>query len=153
MSSSNIKDLILYPNVFNLAYLSSLELWNKGNALTTANSNAIHKTIYSPSSSSYKEVVPVAFTGFTTNGAFNNGWNFYCNPNSTGSTIYFATLGIRIGNVVSYNGGSGHYWTAGPSGSNSSYTIGFNTTTLYLCTTRDSCWGMTMQSSLESYLF
>ena len=70
-----------------------------------ASKNKVYKTIYSPSPTSYVEPRTAAFTGFTTNGgyttsisdfnvnsSFNNGWNFYCQTNHQGGTIFFSAL-------------------------------------------------------------
>ncbi len=117
MSSNNSKDVILYPNKFNISdWSTSLELWNKGNVVTTVNNNGVHKTIYSASPNSYVEPMAAAFTGFKASGPYNNGWNLYCLPNSQGSTIFFAALGNRqpdTGTIVDVRGG-GFYWLAGP---------------------------------------
>ncbi len=131
MSSNNSKDVILYPNKFNISsWDTSLELWNKGNTATTVNNNMAHKTIYSPSPNKYTEPMTAAFTGFTTTGnnsttisqfnilgMFNKGLYFYCNPNFSGLTLYFPALGYlkETNNTfvgVNYNAG---FWAAGPS--------------------------------------
>lgn len=91
---------------------NSLEFWNKGNTVTTVNSNAVRKTIYSPSINCYAEPSPAAFTGFTTSGnlectgninisgSWHNGYDFYCQPNKVGTTIFFPALGCRIYNTT-----------------------------------------------------
>ncbi len=69
------------------------------------------KTIYDPCPAGYT-VPPVdTFTGFTTtgqttndpsqfnvSGAWNNGWNFYCDPSKT-QTVFFPATGHRLENV------------------------------------------------------
>ncbi len=135
---------ILHPNIFyfvlnaSWSSVNSLEYWNKGNTATTVNNNVIYKTIYSPSPSGYVEPRSKAFTGFSTtggntttssqfnvSGAYNKGWNFFCQPKATGSTVFFSALGLRAidgrANVSSGGidivGGYGFYWSGGPSGS------------------------------------
>ena len=135
---------IQHPNIFyfvidgSWSLVDDLEYWNKGNITTTANSNTVYKTIYSPSPTGYIEPKSIAFTGFTTtgentvnsgqynvSGAFNKGWNFYSLPNFQGSTIFFSTLGLRdvtSSRVSTVTAGmptsiyiDGSYWTANPS--------------------------------------
>ncbi len=134
MNSTDIKDNILNPNKFNVSTgNSSLELWNRGNTITSANSNKVYKTIYSPSPTEYLEPKSVAFTGFSitgsntttysqynVSGSFNKGWNFYCQPNFTGTTIYFAALGFRAttDEITQVNSGA-DYWSSDPSTSSS----------------------------------
>ena len=91
----------------------SLELWNKGNTATALNNNSINKTIYSPSLQNYSEPKSAAYTGFTisnVSGSYNKGWNFYCQINNIGPTIFMAALGYRL-----YNSGGDnecwYYWT------------------------------------------
>ena len=93
--------------------------------MTTANDNAVVKTIYDPSPVGYHLPSSNAFTGFTYNGSnvsgssyfgsrFNSpytsttdftdnfGWEFYCNKmtgegsyDTAGGTIFFPALGYR----------------------------------------------------------
>lgn len=133
---------IQHPNIFYFtdgawSSINSLEYWNKGNIATTVNNNTVYKTIYSPSPTSYVEPKSAVFTGFTSSGgnssggfnvsgSFAKGWNFYCQPNFAGNTIIFSALGIRdsysgrvnaiTGGTIFGLGGSGLYWSAGPSG-------------------------------------
>ena len=149
---------ILHPNIYyfildaSWSAVNSLEYWNKGNTATTVNNNTVHKTIYSPSPSSFSEPKTAAFTGFTSsggnqtsgfnvNGGFNKGWNFYCQPNATGGTIYFSALGFR--DVVSAhtntsNAGSlssvgviGLYWSAGTSDTPKAYGMSYSSGDVY----------------------
>ena len=122
MSTNDLKDLTLYPYKGNSsdAYGNySLELWNKDNKLMTVNNNTVHKTIYDPSPTGYVLPRSAAFTGFSTSNAsgWSNGWNFYCQLNKTGGTIFFPALGYRGSGYGAVAGVSsdGHYWSAGPS--------------------------------------
>ena len=134
---------ILHPNIFyfiidsNWSSTNNLEYWNKGNTATTVNNNTVYKTIYSPSLTGYKEPTTAAFTGFTSSGdnstssgfnvsgGFNKGWNFYCLPDFTGSTVFFSASGFRssqhwdannsTGGVIVDFGVYGSFLSAGPS--------------------------------------
>ena len=124
-SSSAVKDLILHPNLFNLSYINSFELWNKGYTTTGTNNNTVCKTIQNPSPESYVESAIAAFSGLTSsnvNGAFDKGWTFYCQPSHQGSTIFFRALGYRAyqsGAIACVENG-GPYWSSTPSSSYSS---------------------------------
>lgn len=101
-------------------------LWSANSAVTTANDNAVVKTIYDPSPVGYHLPASNAFTGFTYNGDFvsgsyfgtrynspyasqnditaNGGWIFYCNKmngagnyDPAGGTIFFPVSGARSG--------------------------------------------------------
>lgn len=117
---------IQHPNIFygSGAWTSnySLEYWNKGNVATTINNNPIYKTVYSASPPNFKEPSPASYNSFSTSnvyGPFNMGWNFYSEPNSTGSTIFVPVFGIRDnGNLLIVNVACA-YWTAGPSATSS----------------------------------
>ncbi len=136
-----IKHPNIYYFVLNASWSSTnnLEYWNKGNTVTTINNNTVYKTIYSPSPTSCSEAKPTVCTSFTTTGVnsatssqfnvsgmFNKGWNFYCQPNFTGGTVFFSALGFRDTNSDRVNASTagnisvlfydGNYWTAGPSG-------------------------------------
>ena len=135
---------ILHPNTF---YINNADgwssnykydFWNYGNTDVSNNNNPVKKTIYSPSPTDYAEPKTAAFTGFTlsggsatsgfnVSGSFSKGWYFYCQPNFTGTTIFFYGIGFRdvysgrvnlstTGSVAKVNTYGG-YWTAGP-GSN-----------------------------------
>ncbi|TCO84878.1 hypothetical protein EV202_1591, partial [Bacteroides heparinolyticus] len=93
-------------------------LWDANNNTTSANDNLVVKTIYDPSPVGYKLPPSNVFTGFTitgTNGTWNEGWNFYCDPSKT-TSVFFPASGHRWNyNAVSTSVGSiAHYWTAGP---------------------------------------
>lgn len=129
ISTSNTKDVILYPYMYNLSQGDpSLELWNKNNVVTTLNNNKVYKTIYSPSPSNFVEPKSAAFTGFThsnTSGSYNNGWNFFCKADGTGGTIFFPGLGYVDSNTIVYMFSYIGYWTAGASSYNSGYFMRF----------------------------
>ncbi len=143
---------ILHPNIFYFVLdaswssnsNNSIEYWNKGNASTSINNNKVYKTIYSPSPTSYVEPRTAAFTGFTTNGgyttsisdfnvnsSFNNGWNFYCQTNHQGGTIFFSALGFRDVNSsrqgtttsgsIGYTNICVYYWASEPALSVTNY--------------------------------
>ena len=123
MSTNDLKDLALYPYKFVISDSygnCSLELWNRGNTLTTNNNNTVHKTIYDPAPTGYVEPKPAAFTGFTgtnVSGGWSNGWNFYCQINKTGGTIFFPAFGYRLPNngVIDVVNIHGYCQSAGPS--------------------------------------
>ncbi|RRD89274.1 fimbrillin family protein [Bacteroides heparinolyticus] len=105
-----------------------LNLWSADNNLTTANDNAVVKTVYDPCPVGYKQPPSNGFTGFTTtgtnsnesqlnvNGEWNEGWNFYCGKNKTGDTVFFPASGYRLYNNggVWCEGVYGVYWSAVP---------------------------------------
>ena len=149
------------------------ELWNKGNVVTTYNNNTVYKTIYSPSPSLFIEPHIAAFTGFTTTGGntnnvgqfcvsgpFSRGWYLYCQPNSSGSTIFWWATGYRdvfSGRVNNNTGGSlnfiltdGLYWVAGPS-TTLQYArfFGFNSGAVYPQNENARCFGFEIQSVYE----
>lgn len=125
---------IQHPHIFyNYGSLSPYDwcatsysnLWSGDNTVTTANDNAVVKTIYDPSPVGYHLPSSNAFTGFTYNGSnvfgssyfgsrFNSpytsttdftdnfGWEFYCNKmtgegsyDTAGGTIFFPASGYR----------------------------------------------------------
>lgn len=125
---------IQHPHIFyNYGSLSPYDwcatsysnLWSADNTVTTANDNAVVKTIYDPSPVGYHLPSSNAFTGFTYNGSnvsgssyfgsrFNSpytsttdftdnfGWEFYCNKmtgegsyDTAGGTIFFPASGYR----------------------------------------------------------
>lgn len=105
--------------------MSYYNLWNTDNTVTTANDNAVVKTIYDPSPVGYHLSASNAFTGFTYNSEnlvgtsnfasrFNSpytskvdcpdnfGWEFYCNKmtgegsyDTAGGTIFLPASGYR----------------------------------------------------------
>ena len=105
---------ILHPNIFYFVLDASwsadnkYDFWNKNYTDATVNNYEVKKTIYSPSPTGYAEPKTAAFIGFTTtrnnsgtasefnvSGGFNKGWNFYCQLNFSGATIFFHALGYR----------------------------------------------------------
>ena len=103
-------------------------LWSANNAVYAADDGPVVKTIYDPSPVGYKMPPSNVFTGFTTtgqnttnssqfnvSGAWNNGWNFYCDPSKT-QTVFFPASGWRFYNsaVPSAVGYGGIYWSAVP---------------------------------------
>jgi len=124
---------IMHPNIMYVSNSwssnNSLEFWNKGNSVSTYNNNQVYKTIYSPSPTGFVEPKSAIFTGFTYSGAnsgsvsgfnvsgsFNKGWNFYSQPNSSGTTILFYAFGWRSWNSgqVGLVNNRGNYWSSGP---------------------------------------
>ncbi len=112
--SSDITEYIKNPYKFNLN--SSMDgryynLWSANNNVDDVNTTKPVKTVYDPSPTGFVMPPNGAFSGFTTTGenenAFNSsaefnvdgawasGWNFYCNTNGTGETIYFHASGGR----------------------------------------------------------
>ncbi len=151
---SNISDVILHPNIFNTSRSNvSLELWNRGNTVTTVYNNIIHKTIYSSSPSNYLEPKSAAYTGCTASGTYNNGWNLYCSPNSQGSTVFFAALGNRTpnaGTIVDIgSGGGGFYWLAGPNDASHAYYMDFRSNYVYTNYINTRAYGFSLRSTSE----
>ena len=137
---------ILHPNIFylstNWSSINKSDFWNFGNADVTVNNNLVNKTIYSPSPIGFSEPKTAAFTGFTTtggittnasqfnvSGAFNKGWNFYCQPMFQGNTIFFPSLGLRWyadGYLQRIEKKEGYYWSAGPTDATTAYLLAFD---------------------------
>ena len=115
---------------------SYYNLWSADNTTTGWNDNAVVKTVYDPCPVGFKMPASNAFTGFTSNGQYQNtaaninaketnesqdkfsaayGHNFYTNS-SKNATIFFPASGCRyngdgsLGNV----GNSGYCWSAVP---------------------------------------
>lgn len=104
-------------------------LWSADNTVFTENDNPVTKTIYDPSPEGYKLPPSNVFTGFTTtgsdtstpsqfnvSGAWDNGWNFYCNSGKT-ETVFFPAPGGRYSSsgLPRMIGSGGFYWAATPS--------------------------------------
>ena len=126
LTSTNINDVILHPNIVNTSSgNSSLELWNKNNTLTNVNSNKVYKTIYDPNPVGYIMPKISAFSGFTSNsGGYNQGYYFYSNHN--GETVFFNALGIinpANGSVAQTD--QGYYYSADPASSSECYFLRF----------------------------
>ena len=119
---------------------SYYNLWSADNTTTGFNDNAVVKTVYDPCPVGFKMPASNAFTGFTSNGQYQNtaaninangtadswdkfsaayGHNFYTNS-SKNATIFFPASGFRslsdgsLGNV----GYNGCYWSAVPVSTN-----------------------------------
>ena len=131
------------PQTFNSQHAMDntyANLWSANNTVNTANDNPVVKTIYDPCPAGYKMPPSNVYTGFTTtgsntgypsqfnvSGAWNNGWNFYCDPSKT-QTVFFPASGCRISNsaVPYYVGSSAYCWTAGPVTTSSGRYLSFN---------------------------
>ena len=126
-NDATITNGILNPGAFctnNYMDYKYYNLWSSDNTVTTANDNAVIKTIYDPSPVGYHLPPSNAFTGFTYNGnnisgsyygsqynspytsaddfTTNGGWIFYCNKmngassyDPAGGTIFFPASGYR----------------------------------------------------------
>ncbi len=145
---ATLADAIKNPNVMylvsNIDWCSTSysNLWSAKNSL----SSTIHiddhvKTVYDPSPVGY--VVPPTsyFTGFTTTGldseaseefnvkgSFDNGFDFYCGLDKTGSTIHLPSEGYRYysdGNLYTVST-RGYYWGASPHNSGHGYRLRFS---------------------------
>lgn len=121
-------------SIYDWCATSYSNLWSGDNTVTTANDNAVVKTIYDPSPVGYHLPSSNAFTGFTYNGSnvsgssyfgsrFNSpytsttdftdnfGWEFYCNKmtgegsyDTAGGTIFFPASGYRSYSAGAVNG-------------------------------------------------
>lgn len=140
--SYNIEYIVAGIKSPNLLVLDSrethkwLNLWDMNNNTITPNDNFVVKTVYDPSPVGYK-VPPInVFTGFTTtgqntttvnlsvinaSGAFDKGWNLYCNSSKT-TTVFFPASDSRwctgtAGGGLGYMGYAGCCWSATPASS------------------------------------
>ena len=100
-----------------------INLWSAQNTVVAANDNAVVKTVYDPSPVGYHLPASNAFTGFTSNGQFQNATNVYGTWDETsgswnfakdGNTVTFQTTGFRGVNSSGLVVGSGYYWSAVP---------------------------------------
>ena len=91
------------------------DYWNKGLTIYTINNQSVLKTIYDPCPTFYSVPAVAAFTGFTIQGSFNNGWYFYTDPNIKTNTIFMAAVGYRgrAGGVLFNVGQSVNRFTSG----------------------------------------
>ena len=147
-----------------------INLWSADNTLTTANDNAVVKTIYDPSPVGYKLPPSNIFTGFSptgqnvnsatpevgasyfnVSGGWDKGWNFYCGLNKTGDTVYFPVLGQRISIYATRNNVdfSGNYWTAVPFSNTRSRSLYFRSTGVYPLQWQDRGFGFSVKSCQE----
>ena len=137
-----ITSSIIEPNTFSINYYMDYKyanLWSANNTVYTANDNPVVKTIYDPSPVGYKLPPSNVFTGFTTtgqytttqsqfnaNGAFDNGWNFYCNSSKT-ETVFFPASGWRHCSfaILINVGNDGIYWSAVPYSTSNGWYLSF----------------------------
>lgn len=135
-------------------YYTFYNLWSMNQkdkvTMNQANSQTVVKTIYDPSPVGFSVPANDAFTGFTENGlnggrinvdgtdnaqTYNNnfGHNFWTNSSKT-ETIFFPATGYREakdGNIVSYYGNYGDYWTATPTDMNNGSVMGFDVSSVH----------------------
>lgn len=146
---------------FNWCSATYHNLWSVDNTLTTANDNAVVKTVYDPSPAGYHLPSPITFTGFTYNGSvsgnyfgtqFNSpytsiadfdanvGWVFYCNKmvgvgsyDTAGGTIFFPALGHRspASGKILYHGNNGSYWAVTSNSTDYAYGLYINSSNVY----------------------
>ncbi|MBP3483099.1 MAG: fimbrillin family protein [Alistipes sp.] len=130
-------------------------LWSAKNTGTTANDDAVTKTVYDPCPVGYHMPASNAFTGFTSTGdntgtntqwnvvdtaiATKKGYEFYCKAmvgttkDPSGGTIFFPAAGYRngssgaLGSVTTY----GCYWAAVPNSATSGRYLGFYSSSVY----------------------
>ena len=110
-------------------------LWSADNTTDGYNDNAVIKTVYDPCPVGFKMPASNAFTGFTSNGSYQNtaaninadgtvgnrkyfdayGHNFWTNSSKT-ATIFFPASGFRSysDGSLSFVGYYGFYWSAVP---------------------------------------
>ncbi|MGI6815813.1 fimbrillin family protein, partial [Bacteroides sp. KG122] len=116
-----------------------LNLWSADNNAQVVNDSPVVKSIYDPSPVGYKLPPRNAFTGFTktgnvvstqsdfnVSGGWDKGWNFYCEPDRTGDTVFFPASGWRQGLSPSNVNNYGLCWSAIPIYSNHGWNLYFN---------------------------
>ena len=131
---------------------SYYNLWSADNTTGGFNDNAVIKTVYDPCPVGFKMPASNAFTGFTSNGLFQNteaninvdgttdiwkyyaayGHNFWTNS-SRNRTIFFPALGYRYHDdgSVSLVGQDGYYWSAVPLNAGDGCTMNFGSSNVF----------------------
>ena len=153
-------------------YYTFYNLWSMNQkdkvTMNQANSQTVVKTIYDPSPVGFSVPANDAFTGFTENGlnggrinvdgtdnaqTYNNnfGHNFWTNSSKT-ETIFFPATGYREakdGNIVSYYGNYGDYWTATPTDMNNGSVMGFDVSSVYPLFRNIRAYGFSVRPAAE----
>lgn len=153
-------------------YYTFYNLWSMNQkdkvTMNQANSQTVVKTIYDPSPVGFSVPANDAFTGFTENGlnggrmnvdgtdnaqTYNNnfGHNFWTNSSKT-ETIFFPATGYREakdGNIVSYYGNYGDYWTATPTDMNNGSVMGFDVSSVYPLFRNIRAFGFSVRPAAE----
>lgn len=153
-------------------YYTFYNLWSMNQkdkvSMNQANSQTVVKTIYDPSPVGFSVPANDAFTGFTENGlnggrmnvdgtdnaqTYNNnfGHNFWTNSSKT-ETIFFPATGYREakdGNIVSYYGNYGDYWTATPTDMNNGSVMGFDVSSVHPLFRNIRAFGFSVRPAAE----
>lgn len=153
-------------------YYTFYNLWSMNQkdkvSMNQANSQTVVKTIYDPSPIGFSVPANDAFTGFTENGlnggrmnvdgtdnaqTYNNnfGHNFWTNSSKT-ETIFFPATGYREakdGNIVSYYGNYGDYWTATPTDMNNGSVMGFDVSSVHPLFRNIRAFGFSVRPAAE----
>ena len=166
------RDGSLNAEAFFAKYYTFYNLWSMNQkdkvSMNQANSQTVVKTIYDPSPVGFSVPANDAFTGFTENGlnsgrmnvdgtdnaqTYNNnfGHNFWTNSSKT-ETIFFPATGFREakdGNIVSYYGNYGDYWTATPTDMNNGSVMGFDVSSVYPLFRNIRAFGFSVRPTAE----
>ncbi|WP_129588760.1 fimbrillin family protein [Prevotella heparinolytica] len=158
-----ITSCITNPNAFCTNSYMDQKYANLWNADNTANDNEVVKTIYDPSPVGYKLPPSNTFTGFTStgqsssiesvfnvSGAWNNGWNFYCNPSKT-ETVFFPASGYRDSDsaVPHSVGNYGACWLAPYNNIVYGWSLNFNPGNVYPLLSSNRSYGFGVRSCQE----